>query len=224
MDRPSEPDRAEQLSNKAPFLRCHDRRLTGIRNFRVQRVIRANGSPMHLNKYNGIWEDGKGADTCGAVTSELDIGDRATEVLHLTCIPHPIFPYGVPRWIHQLPSVLGSRKAEEWNLGFFEQGGIPPMLIIIQGGEAADNVEEAIKNMFYSAGPQKTTAAIMQVQSTSGDLESAGSVKVTVERFGYSDDTEVLTEHGWSRFQDWDGAKVGTVNLENGALEFQAPE
>jgi hypothetical protein len=209
MDRPPEPDRAEQLSNKAPFMWWHDSRLTGIRDSRIQRVIRANGSPMHLNRFTGIWEDGRGSDYAasqggqgagGSQTPGVALGDRATEVLHLVCIPHPIFPYGIPRWIHQIPSVLGSRRAEEWNLGFFEQGGIPPMLIVVQGGEAADNVEEAIKNLFYSAGPQKTTAAVLQVQSTSGDMNDPGAVKVTVERFGcYSEDTEVLTENGWSR-------------------------
>jgi hypothetical protein len=197
----------------------------------VTETIKGNGSPMHLNRFTGIWEDGRGSDYAGSQGGEggsepgVAVGDRATEVLHLVCIPHPIFPYGIPRWVHQIPSVLGSRRAEEWNLGFFEQGGIPPMLIVVQGGEAADNVEEAIKNLFYSAGPQKTTAAVLQVQSTSGDMNDPGSVKVTVERFGcFSDDTEVLTENGWSRLQDWQGAKVGTVDLETGALEFQAPQ
>jgi hypothetical protein len=54
-DRPPEPDRAEQLSNKAPFLWWHDSRLTGIRDSRIQRVIRANGSPMqcHTGKSDG---------------------------------------------------------------------------------------------------------------------------------------------------------------------------
>lgn len=145
--------------------------------------FREFGSPMHLNRYNGVWEDGAGADTRGP-GGNVDINDRATEVIHLTCIPHHIPPYGIPRWVHQIPSVIGSRRAEEWNLGFFEQGGIPPMLIVIQGGEAADDVEEAIKNLFYSAGPQKTTAAILQVQNTSGDLNDPAAVKVTVERFG----------------------------------------
>jgi hypothetical protein len=55
-DSAPEPDRAEQLNNKAPFLWRYDSRLTGICDFRIQRVIRANGSPMHLNRFTGTAE------------------------------------------------------------------------------------------------------------------------------------------------------------------------
>jgi hypothetical protein len=176
-------------------------------------------APQAMNRNNGKWEGEEGNE------DGVPLEQRANEIIHIACVPHFLLPYGIPRWIPQTPSVLGSRKAEEFNLGFFDQGGIPPMLIVIQGGEAADDVEKAIKNLFYSAGPQKTTAAVLQVQSTSGDVDDPGQVKVTVERFGcYSEDTEVLTENGWARFQDWDGTKVGTVNVETGALEFQAPQ
>lgn len=41
----------------------------------------------------------------------------------------------------------------------------------------------------------------------------------------HDDQTEVLTEHGWKRWADYDGASLlGTVNTATLLLEFQAPE
>jgi PBSX family phage portal protein len=132
------------------------------------------GSPMALSRVNGKWED----------TIDVPPEEVASEVIHLVCVPHWQVPYGIPRWVPQTPSVLGSRRAEEFNLGFFDQGGIPPLMIVVQGGEVAEDVEKAIKNLFYSAGPQKTTAAVLQVQSAGGTLDDPSQVRVTVERFG----------------------------------------
>ena len=135
------------------------------------------GAPMQLDRLTGKWSDvpeGSGFQA-----------DRiATEIIHFTANKHWELPYGIPRWIPQIPSVIGSRQAEEFNLGFFNAGGIPPMLIVIQGGEAADGVEQAVKNLFYSAGPHKNIAAVLQVTGTSGSLDEPGSVRVTIERFG----------------------------------------
>lgn len=108
----------------------------------------------------------------------------ATEIIHLMAVPHHILPYGIPRWIAQTPSVVGSRKAEEFNLGFFDAGGVPPMMIIVQGGETGDKVEQALKDLYYSKGQHKQIATILNIAATGGDLDSPGKASVTVERFG----------------------------------------
>lgn len=183
------------------------------------------GAPMALNRQTGVWGD------TGAT---VDPSDYANEVIHIACVPHYLLPYGVPRWIQQTPSIIGSRRAEEFNLGFFDQGGIPPMLIIIQGGEAADDVETAIKDMFYSAGPQKTTAAVLQVQSTSGDVDDPGQVKVTVERFGtdrqkdqlfteYDKSCEAKVRRSWRLPEIFVGEVKGT-NYANMLASYRVAE
>ena len=45
------------------------------------------------------------------------------------------------------------------------------------------------------------------------------------DRYGcHSADTEVLTEHGWKKWPDYDGRSLlGTMNQDTGYLEFQAP-
>ena len=39
----------------------------------------------------------------------------------------PRSPYGVPRWVGTLLSVLGSRQMEEVNYLYFENKSVPPM-------------------------------------------------------------------------------------------------
>jgi len=90
----------------------------------------------------------------------------------------------VPRWINNLPSVLGSRKAEEFNLDFFDHGGLPPVMIMIQGGQLSEGSRTEITNYLAGKAKMKQRAVIAEFFASSGDLGSAGNVRVTVERFG----------------------------------------
>ena len=132
------------------------------------------GASRDVNRSTGEW---------ATEGTRLPVEDRASEVLHFIVNKEPKTAYGTPRWINQLPSVLGSRKAEEHNLEFFDAGGVPPMLIIIQGGALGTGVKEALQ-AHMSAKGNKHRAAIVEAVSTSGSLDSSGSVQVRVERFG----------------------------------------
>ncbi len=134
------------------------------------------GASRDLNKSSGVW----------AVDGErLPFDVRATELLHFVNKKDPDTPYGLPRWISNSPSVVGSRKAEEFNLQFFDAGGIPPLMIIVQGGKMAENAEQALREHFMAMGESRHQAVIMEAFATTGSLEDSGqNVKVTVERFG----------------------------------------
>ena len=54
----------------------------------------------------------------------------ATELLHFA-IHSPRSPYGVPRWVGTLLSVLGSRQMEEVNFLYFENKSVPPMALLV---------------------------------------------------------------------------------------------
>lgn len=157
--------------------------------FGKYRYFKEFGAPEVLDNNTGKWVDTSGKNIDGNSGStedgkEVPLDNYATEVLHFMAVPHHILPYGIPRWITQTPSVVGSRKAEEFNLGFFDAGGVPPMMIIVSGGEVADKTEEALKGLFFSNGQHKNIATILNVQSTGGSMEHEQTAKVTVERFG----------------------------------------
>jgi len=62
----------------------------------------------------------------------------ATEVLHFA-IASPRSPYGVPRWIGALLSVLGSREMEEVNHMYFHNKSVPPLAILVSGGRLSES-------------------------------------------------------------------------------------
>ncbi|HEY0818096.1 MAG TPA: hypothetical protein VGD46_04905 [Rhizobacter sp.] len=107
-----------------------------------------------------------------------------TEVIHFKVCEDVATGYGVPRWINQTPAVLGSRKAEEFNLEFFNSGGLPPALVLVQGGQLAPGSKEALTNYLAGKAKYKQRGVIAEVFAAGGSLDGNGSVRVTVERFG----------------------------------------
>lgn len=62
----------------------------------------------------------------------------ATEILHFA-IHSPRSPYGIPRWVGALLSVLGSRQMEEVNFSYFENKSVPPLALLISGGRLSES-------------------------------------------------------------------------------------
>ena len=61
----------------------------------------------------------------------------ATEMLHFN-VHSPRSPYGVPRWIGTLLSVLGSRESEEVNYLYFSNKSVPPLALLVSGGRLSE--------------------------------------------------------------------------------------
>lgn len=95
------------------------------------------GDPRSISPRNGLEE------------GELGVEEEATELIHLR-IYAPGTPYGLPRWINQMPAILGSRQAELTNLDFFKENAIPAMALLVSGGqvtqESIDDIEEQFTN------------------------------------------------------------------------------
>lgn len=151
------------------------RRFVQIVNGVHLRYFKEFGCPIDLDKYTGAWAK-KG--------ERLNAQRRATEIIHFTDLPDATSPYGVPRWISQLPSVLGSRKAEEFNMEFFDNGGVPPVLIILQGGVLASESRRAFETNTGGPAQQKQRVRIIEMEPSGGSIDNPGTAKVTVERFG----------------------------------------
>lgn len=83
----------------------------------------------------------------------FDGGDEtrlATEVIFSNQYS-PGTPYGLPRWVNQMPSIMGSRESEMTNLQFFKDNAIPAMAILVSGGnltgDSIDEIEEHISSV-----------------------------------------------------------------------------
>ena len=84
------------------------------------------GDPRIMDLRNGRYLD-KG--------EKLDLEYQANELL---AIPLGDKPYGEVRWIGQVMSMAGARKAESLNANYFDNGRHTPMMIMIEGGTLSD--------------------------------------------------------------------------------------
>ena len=150
------------------------------------------GASREVNRNNGQWEVLKAED--GKPINPVMPADRGTELLMFGVHPDVQTAYYLPRWINQMPSVVGSRKAEEQNLEFFDAGGMPPAIIFVQGGVLAKDAADQLRNYLSGKNKHKYRAVVVEAQSSSGSLEAAGSVQVKVERFGAEKANDAMFE------------------------------
>jgi PBSX family phage portal protein len=143
------------------------------------------GCPVHLHVDTGEWE---------TKTYAVPPEKRATEIIFFTKVPDPDTPYGVPVWVPQIPSVLGSRRAEEQNLSYFDNGGIPPMMMLVQGGKMAAEARRDIQAFMAAKPENKHSVPIIEVYNSGGTDGSGSNVKITVERFGSERQSDSMFE------------------------------
>lgn len=145
------------------------------------------GASRDLDKDSGHWI---------AQGKRLPASKRSTEIIHFTNLPDAHTPYGVPRWINQLPSVLGSRKAEEYNLEFFNSGGVPPVMIFLQGGMLQADSRKAIETKaVFGEAASKNRIQVIEVDPTGGSMDKEATARVTVERFGAERQNDSMFEN-----------------------------
>ena len=107
----------------------------------------------------------------GRVNEELTPVEEATEVIHLR-IYAPGTPYGIPRWINQMPAILGSRQAELTNLDFFKENAIPAMVLLVAGGQVTQDSVDDIEEQFLAARGRASMNRITIIEAR-GDEDAA---------------------------------------------------
>jgi PBSX family phage portal protein len=110
---------------------------------------------------------------------EADPSDGpATEMLHFA-VHSPRSPYGVPRWVGALLSVLGSREMEEVNFLYFGNKSVPPLALLVSGGrlsqESVPRIERFIEeNLKGKANFHK----ILILEADGGGTGDGGRAKI----------------------------------------------
>jgi PBSX family phage portal protein len=154
------------------------------------------GDPRRMNYKTGAYE-----------TDEKPIDDEwlATEVLHRR--QYDKDPYGTPRWISQMPNILGSREAEEVNLRYFEDNTVPPMIMSVSGGRLTRTSFQEIKELLNREGVgkerQNQIILIEALPETSG-LDDKGNVQIKIDKLA-----DVRPSDGL--FKDYDEGNIAKV-------------
>lgn len=93
---------------------------------------------------------------------------RATEIFHST-LYSPGTVYGVPRWINQLPAILGSRQAELTNLDFFRENAVPALAVLVSGGRLTSNSVDSIEDHLSGVRGRKSMNRIVVLEALGDD-------------------------------------------------------
>jgi len=113
----------------------------------------------------------------GMPDEEVGVEDEATEIIHV-CQYAPDESYGLPRWISQLPSILGMRESEMNNLQFFKDNAIPAMAVLISGGMLTDEASENIEHQFTGSRGRDSMNRVLVIEAVGDENTSAEDGKV----------------------------------------------
>lgn len=178
--------------------------VTELRTFRIFRqqdggiitYFKEFGDPRKLDYRTGLFD---------AVDRRVLPENEATELIHIK--QNSEDAYGVPRWINQLPSILGSREAEEVNLRYFEDNTVPPMILSVSGGRLTGESFRDLKRLLnqQSVGKERQNKILLiEAVPERESLDDKGAVSLKVDKL-----TDTRPSDGL--FKDYDESNQSKV-------------
>jgi len=153
-------------------------------------------------------ETGRRYPTVEALITEEPEAVEATELKHFA-IDSPRSPYGVPRWIGTLLSVVGSRSSEEVNYSYFDNKSVPPLAILVSGGRVAESSVQRIRDFVQNEIKGKSNfhkILIIEAEPVAGAAVTESSSRMKIE-------LRPLTgaQHSDALFQKYDERNIDKV-------------
>lgn len=105
---------------------------------------------------------------------------EANEVIYFNRY-NPNSPYGLPRWYGQLLSLLGSRESEEVNLQYFDGKTVPPMVVMVKGGQLTDDSFKRVQQHFKSIKGKENFHSVLVLEAKSSKNSNNPMAKNDVE-------------------------------------------
>jgi PBSX family phage portal protein len=152
---------------------------------------------------------GKAYADKAALEKEEPEASEASEVMHFR-VPSSRSAYGIPRWIGNLLSVLGSRQSEEVNFNYFENKSVPPLAVLVSGGrltkDSVTKLENFIKDNIRGKANFHKILVIEAEGDNSSAFENSGRMKVELKPL-----TEAQAQEGL--FQGYDERNIDKVGM-----------
>lgn len=104
----------------------------------------------------------------GEENNLIAVEDAATEILYDSqYVPGQV--YGLPRWVGQLPAILGSKEADLVNFNFFKDNAIPAMAVLVSNGALTQESFDKLDEYFTSIKGQKSMNRIVVLEAVPDD-------------------------------------------------------
>ncbi len=144
------------------------------------------GDPRIMDKRNGEY--------IGEGDGPIGIDDQANEIIEFRI---GSMPYGEVRWIGQVLTVDGNRRAEVLNNNYFRHGRHTPLMILVKGGTLTDQAFAKLKEYMESiegesgqhsflvleADTVETTAAFTEQKQPEVEIKDLASILQKDELF-----------------------------------------
>ena len=128
----------------------------------------------------------------------------ATELVHFA-IHSPHSPYGVPRWVGSLLSVLGSRQMEEVNFLYFTNKSVPPLALLVSGGKLSEASVPRVQNFIEENLKGKNNFhKILILEAESGGATDSTKTKIELKPLTNAQQQDAL-------FQNYDERNIDKV-------------
>jgi PBSX family phage portal protein len=134
--------------------------------------FRSFGDPRIVSRRTGAVVDSE------AALAEQD--GPAHELIHFA-IHSPRSPYGVPRWVGNLLSVLGSRSSEEVNYLYFESKSVPPLALLVSGGKLSESSVPRIERFIEENIKGKRNFHRILILEAEGAANASETAKAKIE-------------------------------------------
>ncbi|ANO57604.1 hypothetical protein [Vibrio phage vB_VhaS-a] len=150
---------------------------------KTTRYLKELGAQRHLDAKTGQW---------AAQGSGVSLANRASAVIHFKVDKDANDEYALPRWISKVRSMKGEIEAENLNLSYFENGGIPPVIIFLQNGKVADGSINSLNAALSGRAGAKNKGVVVETESTGGSLDKESKVDIKVERFSSEQTKDIM--------------------------------
>ena len=152
-----------------------------------QRWFKAFGDPRVMDNESGMIIEGPEAST-------YPEDKRANEVIHFK-IYCPRSPYGLPRYIGVLMSLLGDRKSEEINYVTLCNNNIPSLLIAVSNGYLTEGSVKRIKEYFEKLQGDENRSKVLVIEAESSEDDSGeelGQSRIMIKELTGAQHTDAM--------------------------------
>lgn len=128
------------------------------------------GDPRIMDKRDGEYAKEGG--------EEIDVDNRANEIIDFRI---GSLPYGEVRWIGQVLTVDGNRRAEILNNNYFREGRHTPLMILVKGGTLSDDSFSKLQNYMNDIKGESGQHSFLVLETESNETGTPFDSQKTVE-------------------------------------------
>ena len=176
------------------------------RRFRRYVLLGANGEKTYFRQYGDTRQLNSKTGKYGNFET-VPPQERANEILHFR-LPHADSEYGIVRWISVLVDALSIKVAKLCNLEVLDNGGTPPMAIVITGS-SDKTLEQRIRDQVEEIRKKRSRSRVLIIQVDNEEVGVAASEDVLQPKVSFENLAQIMIKEGmFMDFQKYSASEI----------------